>query len=397
MTGKHRKVLIASALVAAAFIAVFAAMMYVPAVEYWMADQLTRAGLDTKRVLAAYEGSGDPAELRAWVMDNPSGGIGQQICITLAGWSITHQHEFIRFTESLNAEQREQFVELFGFTLGDCGLGDDFDQAFRGHTSEVIRLITEPGAESGSGPDPETLEQQRRGAHPIVDRHSFLVGGTVDGKWLSTREMAKHVRGGERYKTYWGGEFRGIVVGSKPDRNLIVRTEPEASVIAVACDWDPAPRKASEEKTDRREFAKDVRSILKDKGLQKSPVRVFEAFKVDLEGDGHSETILTVASKEPWRYAVGEYSLVALRKVVKGKPVVSVVTGDFRTSESDGGVPLFYEVGGVWDLDGDGVLEVVVTCMAPVLESYWTEVYKLKEGRLRLVAAVRPNYDYKIE
>lgn len=236
-----------------------------------------------------------------------------------------------------------------------------------------------------------------KGIHPVVDANGFLVGGTVDGRWLSSRKMASYVRGGERYRIYSQSVFVGTAVGSKPDRNLLVRLKPDrARQIAVAGTWNATPRRAVAQERSAAEYASAVRDLLVSKGLQKPQAGSLRTSRVDLDGDGKDELLIEAQSKNAPELRVGEYAIIALQTTTQGRQVTHLVVGDIHTPKTTNDLFRFYSLAGLWDLDGDGSLEIVASCLVPGLESHWTEIYKFSGRKTHLVAAVRPNWDYKL-
>ncbi len=136
------KPLIITVLAVGILVIVIAALPYIPAVQYWHADKLERVGLDTQSKLRAYERSGDPTEMHAWLSENCDGGCGMQTYLTLSEWSMTHKKEFVRLVESMYENQQQQFTRLFAFTLDDSGQSDEFLRAYKGSESKAITAIS---------------------------------------------------------------------------------------------------------------------------------------------------------------------------------------------------------------------------------------------------------------
>ena len=176
---------------------------------------------------------------------------------------------------------------------------------------------------------------------------------------------------------------------------------PSSSVlhwIAIQGEWNAVPRKAHEEKPDKKVDTEGIRAILSQKGLGRYSVNVEEIVRVDLEGDGCDELLIRASGPDfdTYGYKPGQYSMVVLQKTIKGKTKTYLVAGDFYSKKrAKTELPAFYDIHGVWDLDGDGVMEVVLGFMTPSLECYGSEVHGLRKGKMVLLAKVRPNYDFK--
>jgi hypothetical protein len=76
----------------------------------------------------------------------------------------------------------------------------------------------------------------------------------------------------------------------------------------------------------------------------------------------------------------GDYSLVFLRRVVKGKVVTSLIEGDFFPKGLAFGAPGEQRVGAVLDLNGDGVMEIVL--FGRYYEGDWVTAYRLEGDKL---------------
>ena len=114
-----------------------------------------------------------------------------------------------------------------------------------------------------------------------------------------------------------------------------------------------------------------MRDFLKTKGIEQPKVKIENILRVDLDGDGEDEVLISATnyfSKDdrlPMRSPAGSYSMVLLRRVVAGKVETQLVEGEFhpkayvRKGDSFD-APNAYKVIAILDLDGDGKMEVVV-------------------------------------
>ncbi|MCX5887857.1 MAG: hypothetical protein NTY36_00210 [Deltaproteobacteria bacterium] len=84
--------------------------------------------------------------------------------------------------------------------------------------------------------------------------------------------------------------------------------------------------------TEQQVYKDAAADILRQKGLAHPQLRLNQVSRVDLEGDGAEEVLVSAthyarglsASDSP-----GDYSLVFLRRLVKGKVVTNLIAGDF--------------------------------------------------------------------
>jgi len=71
----------------------------------------------------------------------------------------------------------------------------------------------------------------------------------------------------------------------------------------------------------------------------------------------------------------GDYSLVFLRKVVQGQVVTKIIAGEFYPQAKKFNAPSAYRIIGVLDLNGDGVLEIVLS--GRYYEGDWVEAHRV--------------------
>lgn len=217
--------------------------------------------------------------------------------------------------------------------------------------------------------------------HPIVEVESgYLFGAISDGKWIKADETAKLIGDETTYRVYGLTQSFGEVKGGKPKPVEDVCTDtmavslspkPEDGVIAIAASWNALPREPKVIDTTQKVYVEAVRDFLKTKGIEQPKVKIDNILRVDLDGDGEEEVLISAANyfgkadRVPMRSPAGSYSMVLLRRVVAGKVETQVVAGEFHpkayvSKEGSFDAPSIYKVIATLDLDGDGKLEVVV-------------------------------------
>jgi hypothetical protein len=216
--------------------------------------------------------------------------------------------------------------------------------------------------------------------HPIVEVQSgYLFGAVSDGKWIKADEMAKLIGDETTYRVYGLTQALGEAKGGKPKRpegapceeTLAVSLEPkpENGVIAIAASWNALPRKPKVIDTTQKAYVDAVRDFLKTKGIEQPKVKIENILRVDLDGDGEEEVLISATNyfskRLPMRSPAGSYSMVLLRRVVAGKVETQLVAGEFHpkayvSKEASFDAPSSYKVIATMDLDSDGKLEVVV-------------------------------------
>jgi hypothetical protein len=190
--------------------------------------------------------------------------------------------------------------------------------------------------------------------------------------------MAPKLKGGERYRIYTLKGPAGEAVGTKPesagapcDETQTIKFTPEAKEgIAVAGDWNAAPRIATSLDTSDASYRRIATSILRSHGIQRPNVNITQIMRVDLDGDGVEEVLLSAThlagglgsanSGMAFRSKKGDYSFVILRKIVGGRVRNIALVEEYAARTLPNSVPNKFEVAGILDLNGDGKMEVVV-------------------------------------
>jgi hypothetical protein len=217
--------------------------------------------------------------------------------------------------------------------------------------------------------------------HPIVEVQSgYLFGATAGGKWIKADEAAKALPGETTYQVYGLTQSLGEAKASKPKPSqddvcsdvltVSLSAKPEKGVIAIAAPWNALPRKPQVHDPTQKVYVDAVRDFLKTKGIEQPKVKIENIFRVDLDGDGEEEVLISATNyfskddRVPMRSPAGSYSTVLLRRVVAGKVQTQLVEGEFYpkaySKAPDFNAPNAYKVIATLDLDGDGKLEIVV-------------------------------------
>lgn len=217
--------------------------------------------------------------------------------------------------------------------------------------------------------------------HPIVEVQSgYLFGASSEGKWIKADETAKLIGDENTYQVYGLTRALGDAKGGTPksadvpcDETLAVSLspKPEKGVIAIAAPWNALPREPKVIDPTQQVYLDAVGDFLKTKGIEHPKVKIDGILRIDLDGDGEEEVLISATNyfrkdeSLPMRSPAGSYSMVLLRRVVAGKVETQLVEGEFhpkayvRKGDSFD-APNAYKVIAVLDLDGDGKMEVVV-------------------------------------
>lgn len=159
------------------------------------------------------------------------------------------------------------------------------------------------------------------------------------------------------------------------------------AVIALAGDWNAMPRKPRLQSTGQVAYQKAAAQVLAERGLGRAKVKVLQVIRIDLEGDGIEEALFAAGNLDPAhpRSACrpGDYSFVAIRRLVGGAVRTQVLVGDFHKAADETRAPTHSQVAAVLDLNGDGTMEVVTSG-----QYFWgagLDVWALQGGSLKRV------------
>jgi len=219
----------------------------------------------------------------------------------------------------------------------------------------------------------------------------------MNGRWLKPKEMAELLRGGETYRLYTLTRFIGTASGSKPAKeergmpDFVVQMTPlpvpQKEIIAIGGQWNALPRVPRPANPDQEIYKEVVADFLKKKGMKNPKVKITQVIRIDLDGDGVEEVLVTADTygEKLYRHLQkkGSYSLVLLRKVINGKVENLVIEEDYFPANLGWGVPMRFWVGAVLDVDGDGVIEILLHGM--YYEGGGTSVHRVEGNKVKKV------------
>lgn len=255
-------------------------------------------------------------------------------------------------------------------------------------------------------PSPVQSEKKADDFHPILLQNQLLLGSINKDVWLGEEATADAITGREIFRSYSLVKYLGTSTNAKVEvfeDGITVQVDSDYSPIipnyedqsfdsyylqeiAIAGEWDALPRTPYVQVGGIETYEYLIREMLSQQGLSKQNISIKKVIRVDLEGDGTEEALITATDWDV-RKAVeqdeeGTYSLVILRKLVNGN-VKNIVMKEQYTKDLASENKLVYYTPMVLDIDGDGVMEIFVEgrCKA------WSliEVYKVKADNIEKV------------
>ena len=235
---------------------------------------------------------------------------------------------------------------------------------------------------------------------PYDSPTGYLLGGSQNGMWLDSGATAVLLEGGEQYGIYTDKAFLYTVTGSAPAQNppycpamQAIALDPKpspASVVAIGGSWNALPRIPQELSTENDSYRQVIGDMLRANGLVQSDILLTRVLKVDLEGDGTDEVLISASrfsDESGHDVSSGDYSLIVLRKVA-GNTAITIPMVTYYYLESQLlAYPNKYTLSAVMDLNGDGRMEILVGITG--WEKVGTLGYEVDQSAVRNILDVR--------
>jgi len=230
---------------------------------------------------------------------------------------------------------------------------------------------------------------------PIVEMQSGgLLGGVENGKYLDAKTTFGKLKGEGKFSLFdiTGKTNDLLLTATGPDEpcedfytifnDSQARDDRKGVGIGSGAKWNPLPRPLKPISLTDKTYLKIVSDVLRLKGLPKAKAVIEQAVRVDLDGDGIEEVLLTASSyggKISPRAEVNDYSFVLLRKVVAGKAQNIMISEEYVKKNVEFGAPNRFEIAAIADLNGDKKMEIVV--FGEYYEGSGADVYEVKGNK----------------
>jgi len=249
--------------------------------------------------------------------------------------------------------------------------------------------------------------------HPIIEIETgYFFGGSENGKWVKPEKAAKSTGKKTIYQVYGLTKQADQITAGKPKSvdepcpgtlTVSLSSKPKDGVIGLAAPWNALPRAPVIADATQPVYVDAVRDFLQARGIADPKVRIIRILRVDLEGDGEEEVLIsatnyftgdksndTVAAPFPEAPIEapqpGSYSIVMLRRLVDGNVQTKLVAGEVYAKPDEPVAPNVYNLAAVLDLNGDGKLEVIVHSF--YYEGGQTTIYRCQPDKIEEVLSV---------
>lgn len=193
-----------------------------------------------------------------------------------------------------------------------------------------------------------------------------LLGGVKNGYWVESDKLGPILKGTKNAQLYTLTSAVGAVSVRNikkfsdepcPDFWEVDLEQKSKNGIAITLpSWKVVPRSPRAINPHDATYVRIVGDILRQKGITRPEVKITDAYKIDLDGDGTEEVVIAAnrTSTSP-----GNYSLILLRKVFGGAAKNIFLSEIYYPKEASTS-QIENHITAIADLNGDGNLEIVV-------------------------------------
>ncbi len=225
----------------------------------------------------------------------------------------------------------------------------------------------------------------------IFNKQGMLLGGVQhEGEWVNPQLAAARLLEGDIFYGYLNGRSRGPFLVA-PDQQFTdchgmpwYKFSPlVAADLIFNVPWDPIPRTAAPLAHDSPTYEAILRDVLRERGISDPVINITDLQKIDLDGDGFDEVLLEAKQINS---RLGEtYSVIILRMIIDGEAQTIVLMDTLSPQAPASEKDKFYELSGVYDLDGDGILEIAVNAERGVEGGSYSVIFDVQNGKVEHV------------
>ncbi|NJM53840.1 MAG: hypothetical protein HC846_10895 [Blastocatellia bacterium] len=103
--------------------------------------RIEQARIGTDWVLRKYEFTGSPREIRNWLLAYHGEADNQQVFYSFVGWGLTHQKDFIKIVEGIDASEKSRVMSQLAWGIVDSVQLVEFENSFKDYDSQVINEL----------------------------------------------------------------------------------------------------------------------------------------------------------------------------------------------------------------------------------------------------------------
>ncbi|HZI48853.1 MAG TPA: hypothetical protein VFD75_13735 [Pyrinomonadaceae bacterium] len=220
------------------------------------------------------------------------------------------------------------------------------------------------------------LAQNAPQTHPIVElKQQCVLGGVRNQRWVAAERIPKSLKPKQKLKLYTlagpAGDFTIDKISSDDCGGESVESTSKAAegVALAAPTWEVMPRTPRPVDPKDTTYTKVIADILIANGIRKPEVEINQGYKIDLDGDGKDEVVIIASHFKQGvgeltgighGTATGDYALVLVRKIVNEQVRNIFIIKDIRRGRNEGPLVRGYHLSAIADLNGDGVMELVL-------------------------------------
>jgi hypothetical protein len=239
---------------------------------------------------------------------------------------------------------------------------------------------------------------QQNDLHVIVEvKEGCVIGGVRNHQWVAAEKIESSVKAPLTLTLYTVSKHDTQSFVSENDEcHLGWKPQSGAELTGGAAiqspDWNPLPRMPRAIDPHDPAYGNVVRTILLKAGVKKPIVNITEGYKIDLDADGQDEAIIVASNFKHGvseltgvghETAPGDYTLVIVRKIIRGQVRNIFLVKDIRRGTNEGGLARGYHISAIADLNGDGRMEIAL--YSAYYEGSSSDILELNGAKLSAV------------